>query len=452
MKFKPNQKYKTISFYAVITFSVCLLILIMFFKFSILQVYLNKLLKITAPVIWGVVIAYLLSPIQRVIEKYVSKLTNRKKPRNKLSRVVSITITLTLFIMAFVAIIANIVPEVISSINSIFSNIQNYFDAVKNYVERKFVRFNDANPEIKDFIYSEMDDFESVLMSMVDTLKPQLENIFSKDGPLANVTGSAWSFIVGIKNFFIGLVVSVYLLFNKERFCARLKQLVFAIFEEKKSMRILHICGEANKVFLSFLSGKALDSLIIGILCSIAMTILDLPYIALISVVIGVTNMIPFFGPLIGAIPTGFLILLSSPKKALVFAIMILILQQLDGNVIGPKILGNQLGINAFWILFSIIIGGGMFGFIGMLFAVPVFAVIRPLMLEFINNSLMKKNLSTDMKDYICNESASPPVDGEAKPEKESVVRTDGEAETHSVPDASDEDEKNTAENLNDKN
>lgn len=423
MKFKRNEKYETISAYVILTFCVCLLILIMLFKFSILQAFAHKLLKVTAPVIWGIVIAYLLSPIQRVIEKCISKLTNRKKERRTLTRVLSITFTILLFILAFVALIANIVPELIDSITNIFGNMQSYFDSLQDFVEKQFVKFKNANPEIKNFIYSEMDNIESVMLSMAESLKPKLESFFSKDGFLANLTGSAVSLIVGVKDFMIGLIVSVYLLFNKENFTANIKKLICAVFDKKKSMKILHISSEANKVFLSFLSGKALDSLIIGILCSISMTILDMPYVVLISVIVGVTNMIPFFGPIIGAIPSGFLILLSNPSKTIAFLIMILVIQQLDGSIIGPKILGNQLGVNAFLILFSLIIGGGFFGFIGMILAVPFIAVIRPLLTEFIDNRLSNKNLSTDINDYLEDriEPPSKPVPIPQSADKEEV-------------------------------
>ncbi len=411
MKLKPNSKYNTISAYVIVTFCICLLILVTLFKFSILRVIFGKLLKVTAPIIWGIVIAYLLSPIVNVFEKQLSKLICRKKKRPKPVRVLSITLTLLLFVASIYMIISSIVPEIIDSINNIFGNMQSYFDIIKNVVERNFEKLKRTNPELKDFIYREMDSIESVAMSMVNTLKPQLENILSKDGPIANITGSALSFIVGLKNFLLGIVISVYLLYSKEHFIGGIKKFICAVFNEKRSMRILYVGSVTNRVFLSFLSGKALDSLIIGMLCFVSMVCLGLPYTVLISVIVGLTNMIPFFGPIIGAIPTGFLILLVNPKKAFIFAIMILVLQQLDGNIIGPKILGNQLGVGAFWILFSIIIGGGFFGFIGMFLAVPVFAVIRSLVNEFVDTKLSRKMLSTNIDDYIVNVAEPPFVD-----------------------------------------
>ena len=191
MKFKFNSKYNTIAGYVIITFTICLLIIIAIFKISILQVYLNKLLKVTAPIIWGLVIAYLLNPILRFVEKYISKLTNRKKPHKKIARAISILITMTIFFAAIFALIASIVPEIISSIENILNNMQSYFDNIQHFVENKFEKLKNANPEIKKFIYDQMDTIESVALSMANSLQPQLENLFSKGGLLANLTGSA---------------------------------------------------------------------------------------------------------------------------------------------------------------------------------------------------------------------------------------------------------------------
>ena len=400
MKFKFNSKYNTISGYVIGTFVICLLIVIVIFKFSIIQVYLNKLLTVTAPIIWGFVLAYLLNPILRFIEKYVVKITNRKKPHPKLARSISILITMSIFFFVIFALIASIVPEIISSLENIFANLQSYFDNIQRFIEKKFDNIKDANPELKNFIYSEMDRIEEFAISMANSIQPKLENIFAKDGILANITGSALSLLIGIKDFLIGAIASIYIMFSKETFVAHAKKVVYAFFNREKSNKILKIADDANNKFISFLSGKALDSFIIGMICFTAMTFLNLPYTVLISVIVGVTNMIPFFGPFIGAIPSGLLILLSNPSKTVIFVIMILVLQQIDGNIIGPKILGNQLGVNAFWILFSIIIGGGFFGFGGMILAVPCFAVIYPIFREAVNSRLRKKSLPIDSTAY----------------------------------------------------
>lgn len=314
---------------------------------------------------------------------------------------------MTVFFAGIIAIIASIVPEIIASLENILGNIQSYFDNIQSFIEKKYAKINNANPELKAFVYDQMDNIESLALSMANSLKPQLENLFSKDGMLASLTGSAWSLILGIKDFLIGSIVAIYILFSKETFLAQTKKTICALFNRRHSASILKVAGDASDKFISFLSGKALDSFIIGILCFIAMSIMGLPYTVLISVIVGITNMIPFFGPFIGAIPSGVLILLSNPKQTIAFVIMIFILQQFDGNILGPKILGNQLGVNAFWILFSIVIGGGFFGFIGMILAVPFFAVVYPMFCDSMRTRLKKKNLPVDTEFYKNGRNAS---------------------------------------------
>lgn len=408
MKFKFNSKYNTISGYVLMTFALCLLILVILFKFSMIQVYIGKLVKITAPIIWGFVIAYLLNPLLKFFEKYIAKLVNKKKEHKKITRSLALLVTMTVFFAGIIAIIASIVPEIIASLENILGNIQSYFDNIQSFIEKKYAKINNANPELKAFVYDQMDNIESLALSMANSLKPQLENLFSKDGMLASLTGSAWSLILGIKDFLIGSIVAIYILFSKETFLAKTKKTICALFNRRHSASILKVAGDANDKFISFLSGKALDSFIIGILCFIAMSIMGLPYTVLISVIVGITNMIPFFGPFIGAIPSGVLILLSNPKQTIAFVIMIFILQQFDGNILGPKILGNQLGVNAFWILFSIVIGGGFFGFIGMILAVPFFAVVYPMFCDSMRTRLKKKNLPVDTEFYKNGRNALP--------------------------------------------
>lgn len=412
MKIKFNYKYNTISAYVLITFTLCLLVLIMIFKFSIIQIYLSKIMKILAPIIWGLVMAYLLNPLMKFIEKYVSKLTNRKKERKSLTRGISIVIVLTIFLFVIFALIGSVVPEILDSIKNIMNNMQSYLDNSQKFLQNMLEKISKKNPELMDFINSQFNNIESLLLSLVNTLQPQIENIFSKDGLLAGLTGGALSLLIGLKDFFIGLIVSVYLLFSKETFSAQVKKTVYGLFNTKNSARILRLTADANDKFINFLVGKAIDSLIIGIIAFIYLNVRNMPYASLISIIIGVTNMIPFFGPFFGAIPSGILILLSNPERTIEFVIFIFVLQQFDGNILGPKILGNQLGVSAFWILVSILIGGGMFGFIGMILAVPFFAVIYPIFVNFVHEKLERKNMPLSTSAYYPEE---PPKIPESK-------------------------------------
>ena len=190
------------------------------------------------------------------------------------------------------------------------------------------------------------------------------------------------------------------MLYSRETFASHCKKIIYCIFSLEASEKILKGVQFTNQVFIGFLSGKILDSLIIGILCYIGCMILRMPYALLVSVIVGVTNVIPFFGPLFGMIPGTIIILMESPLKALIFLVFIILLQQFDGNILGPKILGNKVGINGFWVMFSIIFGAGLFGFAGMLLGVPLFVVIYSFFKNLVNKKLGRSGLPTDSAEY----------------------------------------------------
>jgi predicted PurR-regulated permease PerM len=206
--------------------------------------------------------------------------------------------------------------------------------------------------------------------------------------------------VTGVYNLVIGIIVSVYLLSNREAFIASAKRILYSILSVDTAKRFLNVLRFADRTFIGFINGKLLDSAIIGLICYIGCSILQMPYALLVSVMIGITNIIPFFGPLIGAVPSALIILMVDPVKCLVFVIFVILLQQLDGNIIGPKILGNSVGINGFWVMFSIIIGAGFFGFWGMVLGVPVFVVIYTIIKESVRRKLLRNDLPTDEASY----------------------------------------------------
>jgi predicted PurR-regulated permease PerM len=245
-----------------------------------------------------------------------------------------------------------------------------------------------------NLIDDQFEDIKNALISFVNGLIPKIGDIFLK------LKDSAISLVNIIKDFFVGIIVAIYFLLDKEHFQAQMKKVVYAIFPQRFSEGFFRVCDHTNRSLSGFISGKIIDSIIIGILCFICMTIMQLDYTLLISVIVGVTNIIPVFGPFFGAIPSALLLLMTSPKQVIPFVILIIVLQQLDGNVIGPKILGSSTGLSAFWVMFAILLGGGLFGFGGMLLGVPIFAVIYSLIEEFINFLLERKNMSTNTADY----------------------------------------------------
>ena len=412
MKFRFNSKYSTIAAYIVITFTVCLLLVLLFFRLEIFVDQTRKVVKVLAPIIWGAVIAYLLNPIVKCFEKWISKLIGKKKPHPHASRSISIAITAILALSLIVALIAMVVPEILGSLSTFINKFPDYLNDLYNNI----LDFTDKNPnigkQVRTWLEEQYENIQETLLSWAESLKPQLDKylVILKDGFLG--------FLIGIKDFILGFIVSIYLLYSKENFMAQIKKCFHAVFPEKACNRIFSVGSNANTIFINFLSGKALDSFLIGIICFIAMTILGFPYVLLISCIIGITNMIPFFGPFIGAIPCALLILLTDPPQTIWFIIMIVAIQQFDGNFLGPKILGNSLGLPTFWIMFSIFLGGGLFGFTGMLLGVPFFAVIYSMAQSFIEEKLRKKELPIETSAYLPE-----PVHEQAKPEKVKVKR-----------------------------
>ncbi len=378
MKFHANKKYNTIALYAVLVIAVNLLLVVAIFKFQTILNVLSAVFTVLLPVIWGFVIAFLVNPIMVTFEHVVNKKII-KKPQNihkrKWLRSLSVTFSSLIFLGIVGGIISIVVPEIINSVNDIINNFSGIIDKSQEWINKLFANY----PKVGTVISEKLVEFGTDL----GKLQPMLENILS----------GALSFVNLIKNFVLGFILSIYLLFSKETLIAQLKKIMFANFKKSTCGRIFRFGNQANKVFSGFLTGKIVDSIIIGFLCFIVLTIVNIPYNILISVIVGVTNIIPFFGPFIGAVPSAFLILLVEPKKVIWFLIIIFLIQQFDGNILGPKILGDSTGLPAIWVMISLFIGGGLFGFVGMLVSVPAFALIYSLTRGSIENKLKKKKL-----------------------------------------------------------
>lgn len=391
MKVDWNSKYNTISVYSVLTFAICLLMVIVTIKFDVVQTGVRAVVKTLSPIIWGIIIAYLLNPIMVFSERFFKRCFEKKKPHLKLCRVLSTVVALILGIAIIGALIAIIVPQVLDSLMTIFNNAQTYMNNIYKWVDSTLSEY----PEIMEYVNVQLNSLQSAVISAVNNLIPKVGDwaIKIKDG--------AVGFAVALKDFVIGFIVAVYLLIDKEKFLAQIKKITTAIFPEKVKNEIFRISEKTNESLSGFISGKILDSIIIGIFCFIVMTIFKLDYPVLISTIVGVTNVIPFFGPFIGAIPSALLLLLSgTPKQTFVFIVIVVVLQQIDGNILGPWILGDSTGLPAFWVMFAIFVGGGLFGFAGMLLGVPIFAVIFTLVQEIVEALLKKKGLSVDTAEY----------------------------------------------------
>ena len=353
---------------------------------------ISDFIGIISSVIFGMAFAYLMNPIMMFVERMVRRLLRTanitERGLQRLSRALGVIGALLVFLAVVYGLIAMVVPRLISSLEDLFSadNLQNYYEKANQALTRwtKDTPFEDwflKHDPIKaltDWISKELDVFKTLSVAF----------------------NEVYSVAKTIFNMIVGIVVAVYLLFSKERFISQSKKLVVSAFNEKHADRVLEIAHLANKSLGGFIVGKIIDSTIIGILSYIGMLILRLPFPLVASVFVGLSNIIPFFGPLIGIAIGGVLILLESPIHALYFVIFEFILQQIDGNIIGPKILGGRLGISDFWILVSITVFSGLFGFTGMILGVPVFTVIYTLIAQAVNKALKKKNHTLDLEPY----------------------------------------------------
>ena len=391
MKINWNEKYTTVSVYTVITFTACIVVYAFIINFTGIGGIINTVFDVASPVIWGLIIAYLLNPVMKWTEKRLKKFTEKEKKRPKLTRAVSVTLTMIIFIAMLIALCSIIVPQVTDSLMGIIDNIGTYFNNLEKWINGILAKY----PKILSLANSQIENVETTLMNAINQVMPKIGDLMKL------ITDGTMTFLMAIKDFLIGVIVSVYFLMDKEHFQAGMKKIVYAFFPQKASSGVLRICSQVNTSISGFISGKIIDSIIIGCLCFVSMTIMKLDFTVLISVIVGITNIIPFFGPFIGAVPSAVLLLVSTPKQVIPFLILIFVIQQLDGNIIGPKILGQSIGISAFWVLFSILIGGGLFGFAGMILGVPIFAVLYSLINQFVDYRLEVKSLSTDINDYV---------------------------------------------------
>ena len=343
------------------------------------------LTDILSPFIYAAVIAYLLNPLMKMAEKRIFRFKKNRKP--SLKRGLSVAFAYIVGALIVAVFLVSIIPQLTHSIETLINNFNGYTDNFRKISEDFLSKF----PALGSVFGEGIESFNDIIDSFVNLLKDSLPLIMNtmKQGAIE------------LKNFFLGLIISVYLLFGKEKILSQFKKLLAAIFPKSFVSRLLRVSIFKHETIYDFLVGKLLDSAIVGILCFISMSILNLDYSLLISFVVGITNIIPYFGPFIGAIPSIFILFIVDPMDALWFSILILVLQQIDGNIIGPKILGESLGLSSFWIIFAIIVMSGFFGIVGMFLGVPIFAVIYDLTSKLVNRRLSSKNLPTDTESYI---------------------------------------------------
>ena len=376
---------------AVIVSMICLIALA-FFRTDIFIRGLRTIVSILKPFTYGFVIAFLLRPVCLRIEALLQRLTkDTSGRRHGLFRGIATAISLILLLLGLCWVILTILPQIVSSLSSIVSSLPG---AVQHFQEWLSELDNgEASHELVTYINDITNTLSQKLESFLETsLLPTMQTA------IAEITSSFMDLAVFIKDFGLGYIISAYFLVSWEKFFMQAKLLVYSIFPQKAADWIRNETHFVSQVFSGFIVGKIVDSFIVGVICFVFCAITQMPYALLVSVLIGVTNVIPFFGPYLGVIPSVLLILTVSLPKAIIFLVFIIILQQVDGNVLGPKILGDRLGISSFWILFSILFFGSLWGLVGMLIGVPLFAVIYDLLRRMVFKGLEQKNCQ-DLKD-----------------------------------------------------
>ena len=374
---------------------VCLLIYFALLRLEKISNVIHLVLGILKPIIYGFAIAYLLNPIVKKVDEHLIPYINKHFPNSKkaaqISRGTGIFAAVILLISIITALCNMMLPELYKSIWNMVSTVPSQLNTAVDQITKMMS---------KDTTTGQL--FTNVLMQATDFIQNWMKTdlLEQVNVVMSNLTVGVINVVKELFNGIIGIIISVYVLWGKEVFSQQSKKIVYAIFKPNSANMILHLTIKSNEIFGGFIIGKIIDSVIIGILCFIGLSILKMPYTLLVSVIVGVTNVIPFFGPYIGAIPSAILITLSNPIKGLYFLIFILILQQIDGNIIGPKIIGNSTGLSAFGVVFSILLGGGLFGIPGMILGVPTFAVLSYIVTMLINHNLEKKNLPTEASCY----------------------------------------------------
>lgn len=398
MKFRWDNKYLHWGVTAFLVIAASMLFYYGIFHMKTLIVGIKTFAGIMAPIIYGVILAYVLSPLINFFEKQIifpileKKKIKLQKRGERTVRWICVLFSMFLFAVLIYALIMMILPQLIRSIMNIIYSFPHYVDVIENWMNSFVERGWNMNADAIDMMNQYSEQAQEYLTT---NILPQMQNM------LKNISAGVFDVLTFLKNFLIGAIVSLYVLADKEKFVAKSKMFMYAVFPANWANTVIHAMRFTHKTFGGFLNGKILDSAIIGVLCYIGSVLLDMPYVILISVIVGVTNIIPFFGPYIGAVPCILLILLVDPLKGLYFAIFILVLQQFDGNILGPKILGDSTGLSSFMVIVAILVGGGLFGVPGMIAGVPVCAVIYATVWKLIGNSLAGKSMPSETADYM---------------------------------------------------
>lgn len=383
-RFESNTRYFSICIYAVATFTICLIIFKFINNWREARSYTSSILSTLSPFLIAFLIAYFINPLVNNLDKFLFSKTLKNRFA-RLHKFLSLLLAYIIVIGFIVLVLTFVIPQIIDSILQLIRQSSMMYDTITNAIDMLSERYPDI-----DFNY-----IQNVVNEALPDAIDYVQALMTDVVPI--IYSASMSIISWIVNIILAFVISCYLMTDKYRLIHGLKRIIYALFSEETAYKICVTIRECNRIFSQYIIGKAIDSLIIGIICFILMCILKLQYALLISIVVGITNMIPYFGPFIGAIPGILILLIISPKSALVFLILILALQQFDGAILGPKILGDSTGLQPIWIIFAITVGGAIGGVIGMFLGVPVIAVLVYLLNNLFDYLLYKKQIHADL-------------------------------------------------------
>lgn len=378
--FKVNRRYVNICLYVLMVLFFGTIIYMLLNNWSDTKKFIYDLFGVLTPFFAALLIAYFVSPIVGKFESAIQKYITKGK-HEKVVRIISMVLAYITFIGFIIIAFVFVIPQIGESISELTSNIPVVYDHIVDWLKELH----------KQYPMIDVNKITDRLNEMVPDIVDYGTNIVSNIVPM--IFSVSVSIVRTLINVLFALIISIYMIYGKSKFRYQAKRVIYAIFDETRGDIVCRTCKECNDIFSAFLISKAVDSLIIGCICCVLMNILKLPYSVLISVIVGITNMIPYFGPFIGAVPGVIIYLCTSPKEVIIFVIMILVLQQFDGLVLGPRLLGQSTGLNPMWVIFAITVGGAYFGVLGMFIGVPTVAVIGFLVNKAIKYKLRGKNI-----------------------------------------------------------
>ena len=394
MKFEWNKRYNTYAVYAAAVLAAAVILIFIFLRWDAVDGILDNIMDVCKPLIYAVGIAYILWPMLKFFETKVFGKLEKQKPRKKLVRILSLVSTYIIFLLALSLFIGTMIPQISSSFTMLMDRMSTYLSSAQIWFDDFIGQNTFIDAELINNMVDRLNDLINQLINWIyDNFKRAISGVTSY---AANFASEIWDIVLGI-------IFAVYFLLFKENLLAQVKKLAVSVFSDSVYAKAAHYATLTDRTFGGFINAKLLDSLIIGILCFILMSIFRMPYAPLISLIIGITNVIPFFGPFIGAIPSAFFVFIADPGMTLWFILLVFLLQQLDGNIIGPKILGDFIGISPLWVIVSITVMGGLLGVYGMFLGVPTFAVIYAFIKELTEKSLEKKGYPTDTDAYYAD-------------------------------------------------